>query len=120
MSSQEFKQVIAVRTDIKMGKGKLAVQVAHAAVEASSIARSRNRSWYDKWKDGGQAKVAVKAGSLEELYGLRNGAEKLDLPTAIIEDRGLTQLEPGTTTCLAIGPAPSYLIDKVTGNLKLL
>ncbi len=120
MSSQEFKQVIAVRTDIKMGKGKLAVQVAHAAVEASSIARSRNRSWYDKWKDGGQAKVVVKAGSLEELYGLRNGAEKLDLPTAIIEDRGLTQLEPGTTTCLAIGPAPSSSIDKVTGNLKLL
>lgn len=120
MSSQEFKQVIAVRTDIKMGKGKLAVQVAHAAVDASSIARSRNRAWYDKWKAGGQAKVAVKAGSLEELYGLKNLAEKLDLPTAIIEDRGLTQLEPGTTTCLAIGPAPSSLIDKVTGNLKLL
>lgn len=120
MSSQEFKQVIAVRTDIKMGKGKLAVQVAHAAVDASSIARSRNRAWYDKWKAGGQAKVAVKAGSLEELYGLKNLAEKLDLPTAIIEDKGLTQLEPGTTTCLAIGPAPSSLIDKVTGNLKLL
>ena len=120
MSSQEFKQVIAVRTDIKMGKGKLAVQVAHAAVEASSIARSRNKTWYDKWKDGGQAKVAVKGGSLEDLYGLKKLAEKLDLPTAIIEDRGLTQLEPGTTTCLAIGPAPSSLIDKVTGNLKLL
>ena len=49
MSSQVFKQVISVRTDIKMGKGKLAVQVAHAAVEGSSIARSRNRAWYDKW-----------------------------------------------------------------------
>ena len=65
MSSQEFKQVIAVRIDIKMGKGKLAVQVAHAAVEASTIARNRNRAWYDRWRDGGQAKVAVKAGSLE-------------------------------------------------------
>lgn len=120
MSSQEFKQVIAVRSDIKMGKGKLAVQVAHAAVEGASIARSRNRAWYDKWRGEGQAKVAVKANSLEELYGLKDEAEKLGLPIAIIEDRGLTQLEPGTTTCLAIGPAPSKLIDEVTGNLKLL
>ncbi|MBM3898127.1 MAG: peptidyl-tRNA hydrolase [Thaumarchaeota archaeon] len=118
--SQEFKQVIAVRTDIKMGKGKLAVQVAHAAVEASSITRSRNRTWHDRWKDEGQAKVAVKVGSLGQLHELKRLAEKLDLPTAIIEDRGLTQLEPGTTTCLAIGPGPSSLIDKVTGNLKLL
>lgn len=120
MSSQAFKQVIVVRTDIGMGKGKIAVQVAHAAVEASSIAKSRNRVWYDKWKDAGQAKVAVKAGSMEELYGLKSAAEKLGLPTAIIEDRGLTQLELGTTTCLAIGPGPSNLIDQVTGKLKLL
>jgi PTH2 family peptidyl-tRNA hydrolase len=120
LSSQEFKQVIVVRTDIRMGKGKLAVQVAHAAVEGASIARNRDRAWHDRWKSEGQAKVAVKASSLDDLYELRRSAEKLGLPTAIIEDRGLTQLEPGTTTCLAIGPGPSKLIDKVTGKLKLL
>lgn len=120
MSSQQFKQVIVVRTDIKMGKGKLAVQVAHAAVEGAFIVRSRERAWYDGWKFEGQAKVAVKASSLDELRELRRSAEKLGLSTAIIEDKGLTQLEPGTTTCLAIGPGPSNLIDQVTGKLKLV
>lgn len=115
-----MKQVIVVRTDIKMGKGKMAAQVAHAALGAAEAARRTHPDWYDDWKDQGQAKVVVKAGGEEELLELQKEARGRGLPISLIQDRGLTQLEPGTTTCLGIGPAPSGDLDRVTGKLKLL
>jgi PTH2 family peptidyl-tRNA hydrolase len=116
----ELKQVIVVRRDLKMGAGKTAVQVAHASVLGAENVKARNRRWFDAWFDEGQAKIAVKVKSLEELMKVKKYAEDLDLPVAQVDDRGLTQLPPGTTTCIAIGPAPSELIDKVTKDLKLL
>ena len=115
-----YKQVIVVRADLKMGKGKIAAQAGHAAVSASEEAKRRFRDWWDSWLAEGQSKVAVKVSSLEKLLDLEASAKKLDLPLALITDRGLTQLEPGTTTCLAIGPAPAEVVDRLTGNLKLL
>lgn len=109
-----------VRTDLKMGKGKTAVQVAHAAVLTSEKARQMHKQWYSGWIVNGQAKIAVKIGSEEELLALRREAEGKGLPVALVEDRGLTQLEPGTRTCLGIGPAPAAILDRLTGSLKLL
>ena len=116
----EFKQVIVARTDLRMGKGKLAAQVAHASLAAAEESMRKNSTWFDQWKSQGQAKVVVRGVGEEQLLELQRKARTLGLPTALIQDRGLTQLEPGTTTCLAVGPAPSSIVDLVTGELKLL
>ncbi len=109
-----------MRTDVNMGKGKLAAQVAHASLASTEVARSRREEWYDSWNESGQPKVVLKVGSEDELNELHRRARAAGLPNSLIQDRGLTQLEPGTTTCMSIGPAPADLIDKVTGQLKLL
>lgn len=116
----ELKQVIVVRRDLRMGAGKTAVQVAHAALLGAEKAKSRHRRWFEAWFEEGQAKIAVKVRSLEELMSLKRKAATLGLPVAQVNDSGLTQLPPGTTTCIAIGPAPAELVDKVTKDLKLL
>jgi PTH2 family peptidyl-tRNA hydrolase len=116
----QFKQVIAVRRDLDMGKGKVAVQVAHAAVSAAEEARKKYAEWWEAWLREGQCKVAVRVDSLEEILRLERRSRELRLPVALITDRGLTQIDPGTTTCLGIGPAPSSIVDTLTGNLGLL
>ncbi len=116
----DFKQVIVVRIDLKMGKGKLAVQVAHAAISAFEEARKRRPEWVQAWLDEGQAKVAVKVGDLGELMKLKSEAAKQRFPHSLVTDRGLTQLPPSTITCLGIGPAPSIDLDELTGALPLL
>jgi peptidyl-tRNA hydrolase, PTH2 family len=117
---EDYKQVIVVRKDLGMGTGKLAAQVAHAAVMAVEITKMRNLDWFNSWFRAGQAKVVVKVQNLDELIEIRKHAEGLHLSVAEIRDSGLTQIPPGTVTCIGIGPGPSGLIDKVTNHLKLL
>jgi peptidyl-tRNA hydrolase, PTH2 family len=116
----DFKQVIVVRRDVKMGTGKIAVQVAHAAVMGAEKAKAHKREWFESWFEAGQAKVVVKVKSMEELMEVRKRAEELYLPVVQVQDSGLTQIRPGTITCIGIGPAPSELVGKVTNKLKLL
>ncbi|MEM2111416.1 MAG: peptidyl-tRNA hydrolase Pth2 [Candidatus Bathyarchaeia archaeon] len=115
----EYKQVIILRSDIKMSQGKAAVQASHAAVSASEKARKENLSWWRRWMDEGQRKIVLKVSSGDDLLKIKRDAEKLNLPTSLISDMGLTELEPGTVTALGIGPAPSNLLDKITGSLPL-
>lgn len=115
-----MKQVIVARVDLKMGKGKLAAQVAHASLAAAEEAMARRERWFSDWKDHGQRKIVVRAHSEEELRELLKKVRARKLPAALIEDAGLTQLNPGTATCLGIGPAPDEELDPITGNLKLL
>jgi PTH2 family peptidyl-tRNA hydrolase len=115
-----MKQAIVVRSDLRMGKGKVAAQVAHASLSAAEEAMQRRQRWYEDWKDGGQAKIVLKVESEDVLRELLQKAKTAGLPASLIEDRGLTQLEPGTVTCLGIGPGPEKEIDAITGKLKLL
>ena len=115
----EIKQVIVVRTDLEMGKGKIAAQVGHACVMGAEHVRKSHPEWFNDWW-AGQEKVVVKVSGIKELQEIKRHAIELNLPWSEVSDAGHTQLAPGTTTCISIGPAPENLIDKVTGNLKLL
>jgi len=116
----EFSQSIVVRTDLVLSKGKLCAQVGHAVLIAAEEARAKDHKLWKAWLDEGQRKVVLKGSSLAELLALKTEAERLGLPTGLVEDRGLTEVPPGTVTCLAVGPAPIRLVDKVTGRLPLL
>ena len=115
-----MKKAIDVRTDRKMGKGEVAAPVAHATQAAAAAAREKLPPWYEEWKDQGQAKIVLKVGSETELRELLKAAKSRGLPASLIEDRGLTQVEPGSVTCLGVGPGPDAAVDGVTGKLKLL
>jgi PTH2 family peptidyl-tRNA hydrolase len=110
--------VLVARADLGMGRGKLAAQVAHAAV-AAVLATARSRDFL-AWLEEGQPKVVLRAGSEDELIAIVAKAIEAGLPAETIRDAGRTQLEPGTLTCCAIGPADSEKIDAVTGALSLL
>ena len=119
-SDFSYKQVIVVRTDIKMSKGKMAAQAGHAAVSASEYARKNRPEWWNPWIMEGQCKIAVKVKSEQEISELERKARNAGLPVALIVDRGLTEIPPNTTTCLGIGPAPANKVDAITGKLPLL
>lgn len=108
-----------LRSDIKMSPGKAAAQASHAAVSSAEEARKNYPSWWREWIKSGQCKIILKVGSETEIIELERKAREMKLPVALISDMGLTELEPGTITALGIGPAPSNLIDKITGNLPL-
>jgi PTH2 family peptidyl-tRNA hydrolase len=115
----EFKLVIVVREDLKMSVGKLSAQVAHAAVSCSLDAKSRKPKWFSGWYSEGQRKVVLKVKGVDELRALKDKATRAKLPNVLIADAGLTELPPGTATCLGIGPAPAKDIDPITGSLPL-
>lgn len=116
----EYKQVILIRTDLKMGTGKKCAQSCHASLSSADLVRIKNKDVWKKWKNTGQKKVVLKISGMEELNEVISNLEKKEILFFLVRDAGLTQLTPGTTTALGIGPTLSETLDKVTGNLKLL
>ena len=116
----EYKLVIVTRTDLKLSPGKLAVQVAHAAVACTLLTRKNKSKWFKKWMDEGGKKAVVKVESEDDFYPLKEKAEKLDIVTNIVVDAGHTEIPAGTKTVLGVGPAPNNIIDQVTKDLALL
>ncbi|MDZ7730021.1 MAG: peptidyl-tRNA hydrolase Pth2 [Natrialbaceae archaeon] len=112
-----MKQAIVARTDLGMGTGKLAAQVAHAALKAAEQAP---KTVSREWKQAGQKKVVLGAEGERTLFELAEIADREGLPNAVIRDAGHTQLEPGTVTALAVGPGADSAVDRVTGELSLL
>ena len=113
----EYKQVILVRNDLKLSKGKMGAQIGHSCVEA--VLKS-NKNIISKWRLLGQKKIVLKVDNEKELFKYNQIAKDFGLITALIKDAGHTELKHGTITCLAIGPDLESNIDKVTENLKML
>ncbi len=116
----ERKLVIAVRGDLKLSRGKLAAQVAHAAVSCALRAQQHDRRVYRDWCDEGQRKVTVRCPDEPALHALQADARAAGLTTALVRDAGRTELAAGTITCIGIGPAGEAELDRLTGNLPLL
>jgi peptidyl-tRNA hydrolase, PTH2 family len=112
------KLALIVRTDLGMGRGKIAAQVAHAAVAAVLAAWGSDD--FAAWLQDGQPKVVLKVPSDERLYEVISGAHAAGLPVRLVQDAGRTQVTRGTPTCCAVGPANASRIDAVTGTLSLL
>jgi peptidyl-tRNA hydrolase, PTH2 family len=112
-----YKQVILVRTDLKMPKGKLAVQVAHASVDA--VLGSSDEK-VKAWKREGMKKVVLKVANKKELMDYIKKARNLKIKTALITDAGKTFFDTHATTCCALGPELENKINVITGNLKMV
>ena len=116
----EYKMVVVTRMDLRLSQGKLAAQVAHAAVACSLGTKKKNPKWFNKWQNEGAKKVVLKVVSEEDFFPLREKAEELKMTAHIITDAGHTEIPAGTITVLGIGPAPDNIIDQVTGDLEIL
>ena len=141
MSSYKSKQMIVMRRDLKMRKGKIAAQAGHACVEATLMALARedrldevrvNGSWITldhgeddctpltAWFDAGIAKVCVYVDSEEELLEVANAGRERGFACALVRDAGLTEFHgEATYTCLAFEPLRAEDIDPITGGLPL-
>lgn len=120
LKKKELKQVILIRSDLKMGKGKIAVQASHASLLAYLDALKKNKSLSQQWIEEGMKKIVLKVGSEEELVKYYEEAVKEGMPCSFVRDAGLTQIRSGEATAVAIGPCEGEKVDKLTKNLPLL
>lgn len=112
--------VLVTRSDLPLSAGKLAAQVAHAAVACVLLTKKNKSEWFARWQREGAKKVVVRVEALEDFFPLEEQAKRLGIMTMIVTDAGHTEIVEGTRTVLGIGPAPTALIDQVTGELPLL
>lgn len=115
----EYKMVILIRNDLGMSKGKAVAQACHATLVAYKSALQQSPSALKAWDLQGQPKVTLRVDSESDLVALVRRARASNLVGELIRDAGRTQLEPGTRTVGAIGPAKREQVDAVTGHLKL-
>jgi len=113
----KMKQVIVVNALLKLPKGKLAAQVAHASVAAFLAAEEQAKQI---WLEKGMPKVVLQSKSEEELMKLQTLAQQQNIPVRLIRDAGKTVIPEGTVTCLGLGPASERELELLTGELRLL
>lgn len=126
-----IKQVILIRKDLNMRRGKEIAQGSHASMEflVSRIRQQPERATTASlelstseraWIDAGMGKVCLQVNSEEELLAHHRKARELGLCSHLIRDSGRTEFGgvPTLTAC-AIGPDEVDKIDVVTGDLKL-
>ena len=119
ISSMELKQVIIVRTDLNMGRGKIAAQCSHAAIQAMFKTEEKFPEYVDAWLEQGMPKVVLKINSFKEMVTLFQKMKKT-LPCAVISDAGKTQIKAGTKTCFGCGPVLASEVNPFIKEMKLL
>ncbi|WCJ27790.1 Peptidyl-tRNA hydrolase II (PTH2) family protein [Euphorbia peplus] len=115
----DFKMILVVRNDLKMGKGKIAAQCSHATLGLYKKLSNRAPKALNRWEMCAQPKVVVKIESEDDMLVLQERAKSLKIPTHITIDAGRTQIAPNSRTVMAI-LGPVEVVDEVTGGLKLL
>ena len=122
--NSDLKMVFCVRDDLKMGAGKIAAQVAHAAVGLFDDITSGKDEYHKQalfyWCDFGAKKIVLRVDNLDNLRQLYFKCKEAKLPCIMISDAGHTQVPAGSVTVLGIGPDASDKINKITGSLKLM
>jgi peptidyl-tRNA hydrolase, PTH2 family len=121
--NREIKQVIVMRNDLNMRKGKMCAQAAHASIHAlldSVLYDVGPSKLMVEWLTQGMTKICVRVDSEEQLLEVYQQAKAANLEVHLITDAGLTEFKEPTKTCLSIGPDRADKINKVTGDLKLL
>lgn len=129
--SYNIKQVIVVRKDLKMRKGKMIAQGAHASMKVfferieycdhGEMLIKDITLDMEEWINGQFAKICVSVDSEEELLDIFKKADEANLPCSLIQDAGYTEFDGVPTyTAVAVGPAKNDDINKITGELKLL
>ena len=108
---------MVVRTDLKMGKGKIAAQCCHGSM---GVYKKTDPSKIKKWENEAYAKVVCKVKTVDELLELKKQADEKGISTYLVVDAGRTQIPTSSVTVLALGPDEDEIIDEVTGDLKLL
>jgi len=116
----DYKMVLVVRGELRLTAGKAAAQVAHAAVMLALSGEKRHPEAVAAWLRAGQKKIVLTVATLTELEEVASQARARGIPVTWVEDAGLTEVAPGTRTCIGLGPAPSAQLDPVTGSLALL
>jgi PTH2 family peptidyl-tRNA hydrolase len=123
------KQVIVIRKDLNMRKGKMVAQGAHASMAVLTKYMTKNdRGWWafyppkemEAWLLSSFTKICVYVNSEQELLEIYNKATQIGLPCSVIRDNGKTEFKEPTYTAVAVGPADSSMIDEITGELPLL
>ena len=112
-----MKQVIVVNRSLALPKGKLAAQVAHAAVGAFVAASAQAQV---AWRRVGMPKIVVYAADADALVQLETLAHQHQIPACLVHDAGRTVISAGTITCLGLGPAAADALDPLTGALPLV
>jgi PTH2 family peptidyl-tRNA hydrolase len=119
----DTKQVIVMRRDLKMRRGKEIAQGCHASL-AFLTRRVESGSKLPKhvqeWMEGSYAKVCVRVDSETELLEIANKAKELGVECHVVTDSGRTEFHGvPTKTCLALGPDYCDKINNITGHLQL-
>jgi len=119
----DVKQIIVMRKDLKMRRGKEIAQGAHASMvflAKKALAGEAFTEVERAWLEGLVTKVCVRVASEEELLALAEAAGKAGIRVEVITDSGKTEFAGvPTRTCLALGPDLASKIDTVTGHLEL-